>query len=195
MRLLSRSIAASLVLIPTVLSAQIIDQNASTNNSYMAGFNQADLAQSFKQSANNISGAGIYLMSGIGSGASVLTINLWNLLPNQVGATMLATGNVAFSANDAWADVFWSPVGIVSGQTYFLEFLSSNSSYGIAGDTDNGYADGQTYANEGFGSFPGFDYTFRTYSGDVSEVPEPATVALMLSGLVCLYGASRRRRA
>jgi hypothetical protein len=69
---------------------------------------------------------------------------------------------------------------------------------GISGDTRNPYAFGQVYANPGYGSFSGFDYTFRTYTSDVSAaVPEPGTWAMMLIGFGVVGGAMRtakRRR-
>ncbi len=138
-----------------------IDQNASTNNAYMAHFNQGDLAQSFQhQVANSICGAGIFLQAGIGSSDNV-TIELWTTLPNG-GGQMLATGS-AQGTQGTWCDVSWSPVAINANTTYYLRF-TGNQTLGIAGDVTNQYPYGQVYANPGYGSFPGFDYTFRTYS-------------------------------
>ena len=193
----ARMAAVLALALPMAANAQVINQNAPTNNASMASFEQGDLAQSFKQSVNNIVGAGIFLDAGFGGSASTLTIELWNALPNAGGAMMLATGSTAINGNNVWADVFWAQTNITAGQTYFLRFLETTGSYVISGDRNNGYANGQLYANEGYGSFPAADYTFRTYESDrMAVVPEPATYALMVSGLAMIGGAGviRRRR-
>lgn len=141
-------------------SAQIIDQNQPSGPVYMAAFSQGDLAQSFKQTNNNIVGAGILLQASVGSSDNV-TISLWTLLPNQGGAVMLASAS-ATGTQGQWVDVFWPMVSITPGTTYYLVF-TGNQTLGIAGDTNNPYPNGQVYANSGFGSFPTFDYAFRTY--------------------------------
>ncbi|MEH6756877.1 MAG: PEPxxWA-CTERM sorting domain-containing protein [Parasphingorhabdus sp.] len=183
---------AALLITSQAHAAEFVDQNQPNNPDYMAGFSQTDLAQSFQQSSSNISGAGIFLQSGIGSIDDV-TISLWDLLPNAFGASQLATGSV-LGTQGSWADVFWTPVAIVAGQTYFLAF-GGNTSLGISGDTSNPYANGQTYANPGYGSFPTFDYTFRTFSSDsLGAVPEPSTWAFMIFGFGAIGGAMRRRR-
>lgn len=155
--------AAILAVASTGAFAQCnIDQNADTNNAYMAGFSQPDLAQSFQhQVANSICGAGIFLQPGIGSSDNV-TIELWTTLPNG-GGNMLATGSAQGTAGE-WVDVTWAPVAISANTTYYLHF-TGNTTLGISGDIANGYPYGQVYANAGYGSFPGFDYTFRTTSG------------------------------
>ena len=178
------------------LAANVIDQNAPTNNTYMAGFAQTNLAQSFQQTASNISGAGIFLQAGVGSGNSILSISLWTALPNVAGATMLTTASAANSTNGAWFDVFWAPVNITAGSTYYLVFNDDRNSYGIAGDTNNGYAGGQVYANAGYQPFPTYDYTFRTYSDDGvnGAVPEAATWMMMIFGFGMAGSAMRYQR-
>lgn len=202
------------------LGAQnVIDQNQPTQNGIYAQFDQANLAQSFRPGVFHpavMSGAGIFLADRVGSGSATLTINLWTALPNAGGASMIATGSTNFNANNQWVDVFWSPVGVTSGQTYVLEFLSTNNTYGIFGSNLNPYGNGQLFANTGFQtsqtyncpivtlicpsdgtanpqyteSFADFDYTFRTYA----TVPEPATFATMGAGLLALFGIGMRRR-
>jgi len=198
MRVAKMAAVLALVL-PMAANAQIINQNAPTNNVPMAAFSEGDLAQSFKQSVGNIVGAGVFLDFSFGSGAETLTIELWDNLPNVGGAMQLAAGSTAINGNNVWADVFWAQTNITAGQTYFLRFLSSNTlsfNYVISGDLNNGYADGQVYGGFGYGSFPRFDYTFRTYENGLAVVPEPATYALMVSGLAMIGGAGiiRRRR-
>ena len=198
---LARSI--NLFAVATVLSAaapafaaNVIDQNAPTNNTFMASFNQADLAQSFKQTASNISGAGIFLQAGQGTGNSILSISLWTKLPNVAGATMLTTASAANNTSGHWFDVFWTPVATTAGATYYLVFDDDKDQYGISGDTNNGYANGQVFANAGYTPFPTFDYTFRTYTDNAvgGAVPEPATWAMMLAGFGLTGAALRRRR-
>jgi hypothetical protein len=141
------------------LATDSIDQNQPSGPVYMAGFAQTDLAQSFQQTNTNISGAGILLQAGIGSTDNV-EIQLWTNLPNA-GGTMLATAT-AQGTQGQWVDVFWSPVSVSTGTTYYLVF-TGNTSLGIAGDTNNPYPNGCVYANPGYNIFPAFDYAFRTY--------------------------------
>ena len=217
MHCLLKSLAVAAFAAPMALGAQqVIDQNSPTQNGIYAQFDQQNLAQSFTPGHSNVSGAGVYLYNGIGSGASILTINLWTLLPNAFGAVQLASGTTAFSANNQWVDVFWSPVATTVGQTYYLEFKSSVDTYAISGSDVNSYVTGQLFANLGFQtsqqynrfpttvlcpsdgtgdppytvSFQDFDYTFRTFS----TVPEPGTVSLMAGGLLVLVGFAKRRR-
>ena len=173
-------------------AALITDQNQPNNNTIMAYFRQADLAQSFQQANNNVAGAGI-LLTGPGNSHSPVTIELWDALPNS-GGEILATGRGLGTAGH-WLDIFWPPVAIVPDTTSYLVFAGLNPNFGIHGATNNPYDRGQVYANAGFGSFPGFDYTFRTYSETgVSAVPVPAAIWLFGTGLLGLIGFSRRNK-
>jgi hypothetical protein len=195
MKMFRTAISACLGLVviafPSLASAaDVIDQNASTNNATMALFNQTGLAQSFQQAASNISGAGVFLESGVGNTDTVI-ISLYTDLPNA-GGTLLTSGSTTGTAGQ-WAEVFWAPYAITADTTYFLVF-SGNTTLGISGDVENGYSRGSVFANTGYNQFADYDYTFRTYaSTNVAPVPEPETYAMMLAGLG-LLGLVRRRK-
>ena len=165
---------------PASAGDYILDQNQPNANVYMAAFSQTDLAQSFQQSADNIAGAGIYLYL-YGNPGNV-TISLWDALPNQ-GGTQLASGTDV-GAPDSWFDVYWDPVSVTSGVTYYLVFTDESTGMGIAGDTNNPYPYGHVFANAGFQPFPQYDYTFRTWA-----IPAPGALALL-----GLAGLARTRR-
>jgi len=150
------------ILLASVLHAQVIDQEQNVNNACMAGFGQVDLAQSFQPSFDNVAGAGIFMSVGVGTPES-MTLELWDALPNQ-GGTLLASGTILGNPG-TWVDVFWPSVSVTANTTYYIVF-STVISMCYAGDVTDSYPRGQVYANSGFGSFPGFDYTFRTYSND-----------------------------
>ena len=150
--------------LPISLSIEI-DQNQPSGPTFMAHFNQTDLAQSFMQTNDNIAGAGILLYTGIGTSDNV-TIQLWDALPNA-GGTMLAEASDTGTAGQ-WVDVFWTAVAITPSTTYYLVFVG-NTTLGIAGDMNNPYPNGNVFANPGFTPFTPFDYAFRTYYD--TEVP------------------------
>ena len=144
--------------------ANQIDQNQPNAPTYMTGFSQTCLAQSFEQAHTNISGAGIYLESTVGYSDTV-TVQLWaNGLPNASG-TML-TEATAIGTAGQWVDVYWTPVTVTPGTTYYLVF-TGNTTLGVKGSLVNPYPHGCAYANAGYSIFPNYDYTFRTYYDDV----------------------------
>lgn len=105
---------------------------------------------------------------------------------------MLATGTDYGVAAGEWAEVFWSPVSITPDTTHYLVFTSANNIMGITGSTSNPYPRGQVYANAGYGAFPTFDYTFKTYAEVGERIPEPASLLLVVGGLAGAFLLRRR---
>lgn len=163
-KLLLFALALGMCSIAMPASADLIDQDQPSGPVYMAAFSQTDLAQSFQQTHDNISGAGILLQAGIG-GTDNVRISLYDALPNA-GGVLLAQANAQGTAGQ-WVDVFWGATPITPGTTYFIVF-DGNVTLGIAGDTNNPYPYGCVYANPGFQQFPAYDYAFRTYYSDVT---------------------------
>ncbi|MFU8828625.1 MAG: PEP-CTERM sorting domain-containing protein [Phycisphaerales bacterium] len=161
-----------------------LDQNQPSGPTYMAGFSQTDLAQSFQTQQGSLAtvGAGILLQGGIGS-SDLVRISLYDALPNA-GGNLLAQGE-ATGTQGEWVDVFWTGVNLTPDTTYFLVF-DGNTTLGIAGDTSGPYPHGHVYANAGFSPFTGFDYAFRTW-----VIPTPGAFAII--GLAGLASTRRRR--
>lgn len=141
--------------------ADLIDQNQPSGPNFMAHFSQSGLAQSFQQTNTNISGAGILLRENIGSSDNV-TIQLWDGIPG--GSSIMLAEATAVGTAGQWIDVFWTPVPVTPGITYFLVF-TGNSTLDISGDINNPYPYGCVYAND-FLQYANYDYTFRTYWED-----------------------------
>jgi hypothetical protein len=195
------SVCAVVLAHSTVHASPMLDQEQAVGSTSIAAFSQTDLAQSFRSSQDNVAGAGVQLFNRVTCSptqCNTVTIELWDALPNVAGANQLALGSGIVTA-DPWVDVFWSPVGITAGNTYYLVFgidapLGGPSSHSIGGASGDPYPDGNAFANAGFGAFPTLDYSFRTYyETDVSSAPEPTTAMLLGLGLAGL-GWRRHRR-
>lgn len=185
------------LLCSSAIAAPILDQNqplASGGYSYISSLYAE---QSFQQTANNISGAGVFLANGFGGGLdNDVTISLWTGLPSSNG-TQLTFGTATASTNNTWLDVFWDPVAITAGATYYLGINSAtaNGQYVVA------YGDGNPYPT-GVASFngsilgPNYDLTFRTYSdtGLTAAVPEPSTWAMLILGFAGVGFMAYRRK-
>ncbi len=142
----------------------LLEVNQDVEDTCMANISQGDLAQSYIAVEDMSAGAGIKFTGGTPDGLDV-TLSLWDALPNA-GGTMLATKTVTGGV-DVWVDVFWDNViAVTPGDTYFITIEGDLALPCVAGSTNDPYAGGDVYANTGYNQFPGFDYTFRTYSCD-----------------------------
>ena len=170
-------------------AAPIIDQLQGDATQTVANTDRPGLAQSFQQTNDNIAGAGIYF-GPTNVAPSTVTISVWDDLPNQPDAAMLASGS-GLIVPGGFFDVFWTPVAITPGVTHYLVFEAPGSNYDLQGRLANVYPYGNAYANAGYVSYPNYDYAFRTY---YEPVPEPVAWSLLAAGLASLPAARIVRR-
>lgn len=203
---LSLAVAAALGTIPaTASAADVIDQNQPNHSMGITYFNASLLAQSFTPTADNVSGAGVFLWEGHGRDPMTLTIDLMTGLPGSPGGATLASASTSVERGGGWVDVFWDPVAVTAGTTYYLVFGATApvrmedpylDYYGIAGVGGNAYAGGKIHVPPFLPGYDVYDYAFRTYADDrvdVSPAPEPAGWALMITGFGAAGSALRRR--
>ena len=177
--------------------------------------------QSFSPGYSNSSGAGFLLQIGYPFGgplSTTVSVNLWTKMASNPEAIRLAGGttilNSVESGTPTWADVFWSPVSVTLGETYWLTLATSDTSFisHVAMDytgVSNEYmspAEGEYYSGGMAGHTDWFvkepmerssyelqsaqDLVFRTFA----TVPEPAPLGLIATGIGLLGVVSIKRR-
>lgn len=212
MPVVRRVLAASAVLLTAAAATPAVAQNVIDQQqpAVLQSYFSINIwnAQTFVPTATNISGVGAFLLpNSVGQGMTgSVTLALWSGSPFLQASQQLASQTVSYNTGSggAWADAFWSPVGVTPGRTYWLLIGAIDGGSGTtlsAIGSSGSYAKGTAYINYSTDvrarpyQDMGDDLTFRTYTSvGVTATPEPGTWALLGTGLFAMGGLAARRR-
>jgi len=203
-------LAGALIVCSSATAAVVVDQSQPSSSVNLANVTATSHpVQSFQTSASNIAGGGFYLVYAAAEDSAPIgfEIALWDALPSignklAFGTASVSNFNAIFVAPAQWVDVFWTPVSVLAGTTYYLSIdvtTGGTDSAGLGGEFHaDPYTPGELFLRDA-GS-PNYltyssDTAFRTYADVTGGVPEPATWALMILGFGAAGSLLRRRRA
>jgi hypothetical protein len=167
--------------------ASLVDQDSPSqnqNNAFAYLFPGNGHYQTFKQTNNNISGATIYTSFGQ---QDTVKLSIWDGAPDGGGVPVSGANGSAVAQPFSQVDIFWSPVSINPGQTYYLLIESAGNQLITDQYNFDNYANGDVYYYGTNYSQFGYNLAFKTWY----DVPAPGSAALL--GLGGLFAARRRR--
>lgn len=142
--------------------------------------------QSFQQSNNNITGAGVFL--GGYTTSPFGDINLWI---EDLQGTMIAGGSIS-TTGFGWYDVDFQGVFGLTANTEYHLLATTSSNIMLAWYNSDVYSGGSMLIPNLWGD--DYDLSFRTFADNEStSVPEPSTIFLLGIGLVGVAAFRPRR--
>lgn len=183
------ALLSTMAFVAPVGAAVVVDQN---QENYNFAYGNPTIAQTFKQSANNIAGAGFLFQYLRGH----VEFSLWNGLPTQGGQLLISQSfENSQGATMFWLDFMWDPIEIDPSATYVLQLDYRYGDAAPMADGPNPYLDGQVYVSPEYAPFVNSDLAFRTYAEvTTAAIPEPSTWAMMIGGFALAGSAMRRRK-
>ncbi|MCC6245725.1 MAG: PEP-CTERM sorting domain-containing protein [Gemmatimonadaceae bacterium] len=207
-RRLGLIIGASVLLGSTAHAQWALDQQS--QDRWFDYFNPDSFwAQTFTPTVNNISGVSLAATRHAGRPCDPncpttfsLFLSLWDGDPSQAASRQLAGDIVTFDTlwDQSHADLFFAPIGITAGRSYWIVFGQSNSPFLSLWESPRAPYGGGTFCGGGTSITDAWycggtnDVDFVTfYDPNFSTVPEPSTWALVVLGGVLSLAARRRR--
>ncbi len=160
------------------------------------------LGQSFTHGVSGLlDSIGLRTNGALSAGSALITLDVRS--GDGLGGTFLGgvttqdiAGRFTANTNDFTVDLRHANILLEAGSryTFVITSVGGTSDFalrGSVGSDNNLYAGGQLYAT-GYTNTGGWDLTFST---NVTPVPEPSTLGLMVAGLSVIPLAVLRRRA
>ena len=194
---------------PTAATAQIVvDQSNLATTGYIINeyytndpASANSVSQSFIPSMNNIVGAYVEIYPTIFP--DTVTMTVYDVNPAINATNPLAFGSTVINSGGGGLSIYWNPIAVTPGNTYYLRIQDSvgGNQIDLTGNAVaipgiDQYPNGAMWVGTSVwsgGGYSDWDLVFKTYA-NASFIPEPSTYAALAGLGVLGFAAYRRRR-